>query len=137
MNGKFSKVFVFVFLGCLFLVNSASAAGFDIWAGTGNGSQTCNVLPTGCSFCDAMKVAINLVNILTTAAVSITVAMIVYGAIRLMISGGSESMLGEAKKIITSAIIGFVIVLCGWLVINTVIHIIAGQVNFPWSNVQC
>jgi hypothetical protein len=137
MTGKTIKIISIAAISYVLLTNFASAALFDIWAGTGSGSETCNVAPGGCSLCDAMKVAINIVNSLTTAAITITVAMTVYGAIRLMTSGGSEQMVKDARGIITSAVIGLVIVLCGWLIINTVIHIIAGQVDFPWSNIQC
>ena len=84
-----------------------------------------------------MTVAINLVNSLTTVALILAVGMIVYGAIRLMLSAGSEQMVKEAKGIFTSAVIGLVIVLCGWLIINTVIHVIAGQIDFPWAAVVC
>jgi hypothetical protein len=46
-------------------------------------------------------------------------------------------MFKEAKGIITKAVIGLVIVLCSWLIINTLIHLILGRVDFPWNNVQC
>ncbi len=137
MIKKVKKITVVFAAGYLLLTDFASAALFDIWAGTGKDGQTCNVLASGCSFCDGMKVAINLVNNLTAAAVVITTGMIIYGAIRMMISAGSETALKEAKGIITSAVIGLVIVLCGWLIVNTLIHFIAGQIDFPWANVQC
>lgn len=115
-----------------------SAAIFDIWKNTGKaGGATCNIAPGGCSLCDGLQVAINVVNGLTTAAIVITTAMIIYGAVRLMLSGGSEQMVKDAKSTITSAVIGLIIVLCAWLIINTVIHIISGNVNFPWANIQC
>ncbi len=138
MSQKILKATLFFGSGIFLFTHSASAAIFDIWAGTGKTDEpTCNIAPSGCSLCDGLRVAINLVNGLTTAAIVITVGMAVYGAIRMMLSGGSEQMVKEAKGIITSAVIGLVIVLCGWLIINTVIHIIAGRVDFPWANVQC
>ncbi|MGC9602859.1 MAG: pilin [Minisyncoccia bacterium] len=124
-------------LGLFSFANSASAALFDIWRGTGTNGQTCNVSSRGCSLCDGLTVAINIVNDLTTFAVIATVGMVVYGAVRMMLSGGSEEMFKEAKGIITKAVIGLVIVLCSWLIINTLIHLILGRVDFPWNNVQC
>lgn len=139
----FSKISLLFAAGYLFFARAASAALFDIWRGTGPkeglfSGKTCNIAPGGCSLCDGLTVAINLVNDLTTAAIAVTVAMIVYGAIRMMISGGSETAVKEAKGIITSAVIGLVVVLCGWLIINTVLHIIADPGNpLPWANVKC
>ena len=127
----------------LFLASIASAASINIWAGTGpttgsDAGKTCNVAASGCSLCDGLKVAINVVNIITTLAVVVTVAMVIYGAIRLMLSGGSEQAVKDARGIITSAIIGFIIVLCGWIIVNTFIHIISPSgVDFPWNNVRC
>jgi hypothetical protein len=117
--------------------HSASAALFDIWRGTGKGGETCNVYPGGCSLCDGLKVAINIVNDLTAAAIIVTVGMVVFGSIRLMLSAGSEQAVRDARGTITSAVIGLVIVLCGWLIVNTLIHIISGNVNFPWAGIQC
>jgi len=124
-------------LGSFFFVKPASAALFDIWRGTGTNNQTCNVSPKGCSLCDGLTVAINIVNDLTTFAIVATVGMVVYGAVRMMLSGGSEEAFKEAKGTITKAVIGLVIVLCSWLIINTLIHLILGRVDFPWNNVRC
>jgi hypothetical protein len=134
-TSKFSAIFA---VGYLSFAGIASAAAFDIWAGTGKNGETCNVAAGGCSLCDGLQVAINVVNGITTLAVVITVGMTVYGAVRMMLSGGSEQMVKDAKGIITSAVIGFVIVLCGWLIVNTFIHIIAPSgVDFPWATIKC
>ena len=137
----FQKTFAVAALGYLFAANIAGAAStgplFEIWKGTGGSGQTCNIAPGGCSLCDGLQVAVNIVNDLTAAAVIVTVGMIIYGAIRMMISGGSEEMFKNAKGVITSAVIGFIIVLCGWLIVNTLIHIVSGHPDFPWTHVQC
>ncbi|MEK7506125.1 MAG: hypothetical protein AAB572_00790 [Patescibacteria group bacterium] len=122
-------------------MNNFSAAIFDIWKGASCGASvpiTSGSGPAGpCSLCDGLQVAINIVNGLTTAAIVIATAMIIYGAVRLMLSGGSEQMFKDAKGTITSAVIGLAIVLGAWLIINTVIHIISGNVNFPWASIKC
>jgi len=109
---------------------------FNIWTGTGSGGETCNVKGP-CNFCDGIRVAQNIVKALFTIAIPIAVAMIIYGAIRLMISGGSEEQVSKSKKIMTSAVIGLVIALAAWIIINTLFHILTGDVNFPWNSVTC
>ncbi len=111
------------------------AALFDIWKGTSNGG--CNASDSGCNLCDAVKVVVNIVNDLTTFAIIAAVGMTVYGAIVLMISGGSEERVKKGKSVIFTAVTGLVIVLAGWLIINTILHFLTGRVDFPWANIQC
>ncbi len=113
----------------------SSAALIDIWKGTSGGG--CNKSAAGCSLCDGVKVAANIINTMTEVAIILAVGMTIYGAIMLMVSGGSEERVRKGKGIITSAVIGLVIVLAGWLIINTVLHLITGKVDFPWADIQC
>lgn len=113
----------------------SSAALFEIWRGTSGGG--CNKSATGCSLCDGVKVVVNVINDLTTLATVIAVGMTVYGAVMLMISAGSEERVRKGKGIITSAVIGLIIVLAGWLIVNTVLHLVTGTIDFPWADIQC
>ena len=128
--------------------STASAAfpsfDFNIWQGTGQkGGPTCNETfgtstPAGCSICDGVIVIANIVNnIVVPLGTIAAVVFIVYGALRMVVSFGSESNFGAARKIITSAIIGLAIILCGWLIVNTFFHILTGNIDFPWANIQC
>ncbi len=118
---------------------------FNIWEGTGQGGTTCNESSystggssVGCSVCDAVIVASNIVNNLAVPfGIIIAVVFIVYGAIRMMVSFGSESNFAAARGIITSALIGLAIILCGWIIVNTVFHLLTGRIDFPWAQIQC
>ncbi len=126
---------------------TASAAfpslNFNVWQGTGQGDTTCNNTsgtgtPVGCSICDAVIVASNVVNnIVIPLGTILAVVFIVYGALRMMVSFGSESNFSSARSIITSAVIGLVIILCGWLIVNTLFTVLMGQPNFPWAQIKC
>ncbi|MCL4498991.1 MAG: pilin [Chloroflexi bacterium] len=136
---------VLVTFGTLVSTAAAQMPSFNlnIWQGTGQGSTTCNETsgtstPVGCSVCDGIIVASNVVNnIAVPVGTILAVVFIVYGAFRMMTAFGSEGAFGDAKKIMTSAIIGLVIILCGWLIINTVFHILTGNINFPWAQIKC
>src|SRR3989344_6510028 len=65
----------------------------------------------------------NIVTFLITTAFVITVFFIVIGAFRMIVSGGNEKILTAAKGNITSAIIGLLIVLTSWVVLNTAIDL--------------
>ncbi len=133
------KYFLITFL--LFIVFSlplaTSAAIFTgIWDGAscaagGNG-------PTEpCSFCDALVVIRNIVTLLFEIAIPLATAMIVYGAIRLMLAGGSEENVKKSKATITNAVTGLVIALAAWVIVNSILHILTGRADFPWNQINC
>ncbi len=115
----------------------------NIWEGTGNSSGTCNYLPEGCNFCDGVIVFRNIINFLFQLAIPITVFMIVYGGLTILISGGgaftggSEALFKKGKEIVTNAVFGLIIILLSWSIVNIILHILVGQPNFPWNEIQC
>lgn len=57
----------------------------------------------------------------------ISAAMIIIGGIFIMTAGSSTSRVGKGKEIITAAVVGLLIALLSWLIINTIINILAGD----------
>lgn len=71
--------------------------------------------------------------------------MLVIGGVTYIISGGNQGLIGAAKKAIFSTLVGFALVLLGWVIINTVIvylfpvtgeNDIGVKVN-GWSDYSC
>lgn len=92
----------------------------------------------GCDLCDALKVGANITDFLIQIALILVVLMTVYGGFLMMTAGGSQEKYSRGKSSITWAIIGLVIVLSSWVIVNTLIHIMAGEgVNVPWSTISC
>lgn len=131
----------------------------DIWRGTsasttypsstgGGGyimvatSSECNKVGS-CGLCDGLIVAKNIIDILFVLSILVSVGFIVYGSIRLMLTAGSESNIKESKGIILDALLGLVIALCSWLIINTLLHFLSvssGGANLswlPWNDINC
>lgn len=137
MNAKISLSLAFLVLVVLSLApNFVSAQVLNIWQGTSGGG--CNLAGSGpCNFCDALIVTSNIIKYLWYVSTSIATAMIVYGALRLMIAGGSEDAVQKAKSIMTNAVLGLVIALAAWAIINTILHFLAGSLNFPWNQIRC
>lgn len=135
---KFKKAIIIILF---FLISfSPVFAQVDIWAGTGPpGSPTCNI-EGPCTFCDLLIVASNIYNDLALPlALSIAVLMIIIGGVMLLISAGSEDKYRKAKNTLTMAITGLIIVLASWLIVNTLINLIAGgnALPFPWYSPSC
>lgn len=92
-----------------------------------------------CDLCDLLHVGQNFFYLLLEAGTLIAVGVIVYGAIRLMTAGGSKNLAEEARKIITNAIVGILIAIGGWVIINTIIFIITPDkgTNSNWFSIEC
>ncbi len=112
------------------------ASVLNIWEGTSCASGGGG--PIGaCTLCDALIVIRNIVNILFEIAIPITTIIILWGAIQLMISGGSEEKVKRGRATITGAVTSLVIALAAWLIVNEILHLLTGQPNFPWNQINC
>lgn len=95
-----------------------------------------------CDFCDLFELidrVFDFVAMKLTPVVSV-VALII-GAIFMMAGGANESLKQRGKQVLTGTIIGVAIVLLSWVIIDTVIGIIADQAAkgnlAPWNSISC
>ena len=68
----------------------------------------------------------NIINAALTLVGVIALGTMVYGGFRWMTAAGSEEQVGEAKRILTAGIIGLIIIIISWAVVNFVIGAVAG-----------
>ena len=71
-----------------------------------------------CDMCTLAEMGHNIVMTLIYAAFIIVVIMTITGGLRMFFSGGNPESLKTARKHITSAITGLLIVLLAWVVLN-------------------
>ena len=134
----FSLLFL---IGLALFVPAHQAQAVNIWEGAKCGGEV--IGPDGgpkgpCSLCDAMIVMRNIITFGFQLAFSIGTAMIAWGAIRMMAAGGNEKTVTDAKSIMTSAIIGIVIAVAAWTIVNTVLSVfIQSGASAPWSTITC
>ncbi len=87
-----------------------------------------NIEPTGIikagSTADIGKVVTFVVGVLSVIAVLATLFYLVWGAIKWIMSGGDKSKVEAARGQIVAAIIGFVIVVLSFVIINVVAQIL-------------
>lgn len=124
-------------LGLLSIPQLAGAQ--NIWKDTkcaaGGGGPT-----KPCGFCDLLVVGLNIIDILTQASLMIVAVVVIWGAFLMITSAGNESKYKEGKKKITSAIIGLVVVLGAWVIVNTAfmaVASIAGASEISWNSIKC
>ena len=74
-----------------------------------------------CGWDEILNLGENIVNTLIGVAFLITTLFLIIGAFKMIISQGAPEAISSAKKNMTSAIFGLVIVLVSWVVLNTLI----------------
>ncbi len=74
-----------------------------------------------CGYGDFVKTINNIINwVIASAGVIFTISAI-WGGFLYILSGSNPSYKAKARNILTSTIIGFIIVLCSWLIVYTLL----------------
>lgn len=81
---------------------------------------------------DFIILAINISRWILGIVGSLTLVMFIYGGFIFLISTGSSEKIGEAKKIITAAVVGLLIVLSSFLIIKFVLS----SMGIAWNGEQ-
>lgn len=96
-----------------------------------------------CTICDMLNVGINLTNIIIALSGTLAFAFFIYGGVLLLISQGASDKIGAAKKVITNAIIGLIIIftsytLIGFLLSSRVLNV-KNQIfkSGVWYQIDC
>lgn len=121
---------IYFFVGLLFLVPIFSyAAGLVPCGGTGE---------EACQSCHVLELIDKVVDWLVAILTIITAIIIVFSGLRLVTSFGNASAMQQAKSLINNCIVGFIIVLAGWLLIDLVMKsLLNDQAYGVWNELQC
>ena len=124
------------FLILLFLIflsaNPAQAAGLVPCGGAGE---------SPCTLCHLFVMLNNIFKfVMFTLVPVVAVLMLVIGGVMFFFGGANPGMLTKAKGIITSVVIGILIIFCAWVIVNTVLTT-SGIVKSPsvlkWYEINC
>ena len=137
--------FVSVFLGVIFLPTFALAQS--------SGFVTCDGVIQECTACHLVTTLQKVLNFLVTASVFVGVLMFSWAGILMVVAAGDTGKIEKAKGIFTAVAIGFIIVLSGWLIVDTLMKVFfqpgdgggqgselyeATQQEFgPWNEIKC
>ncbi len=91
-----------------------------------------------CTLCDFIRLLDNIKNIAFQMLSVVVMIMILYGAYRIMMSGADPGGYETGKKAITNAFIGLAIVLTSFIIVSTLLRILAPDGGIiPWNQIQC
>ncbi len=141
-------IFLFIVLSLSFFVALPAAAHtpqeFQTKVGEAQGNNfspfpliTCRGVD--CNFCELFHTFQHVILLLIYFAFIAALISIIIGAFLIMISGGNPGTFASGKNAIFSAVIGVVIVLAAWVVVNTIIQVLANPSEFPlpWNQLSC
>jgi hypothetical protein len=116
--------FVLMF-SLMFFVTSLSApvasAAVENGGGTSRGLVTCgNVGQPDCDLCTLVQMVDRVLDFLFVLLTLAAVLMVMYAGFQLVMSQGNSGAMEKAKGMVGNIIIGFIIVLAAWLIIDTV-----------------
>ncbi len=76
-----------------------------------------------------------VINVLLFAGLALALIFLIFGGIRWIISGGDKAKVDVAKQAVVSALIGLVVVLSSYILMNVVLHFFGigpvSSLNFP------
>jgi hypothetical protein len=107
--------------------------------GVASGLVTCGATgQQACQACDIVGLVNSVVAWLVLILGTIAAIIIVIAGAKLVLAGGNQHAMQDAKSMITNMIIGYVIVLAGWLLIDTGLKALLNDNNYGvWNQIQC
>lgn len=94
-----------------------------------------------CNFCHLMQLGNSVLNWLFTIVFVIFGVIMVAAGFELVTSGGNRTRLDDAKKKLTNALIGIIIMFAAWLLVDTLLKGVLNEEFVeelgPWNQISC
>lgn len=92
---------------------------------------------TECGVCDLAQLAQNGLNAGIYIAIFIAAILFAWAGWQYVTAGGNPSKASEARKVFTNVVIGLVIIIAGWLVVDVLMKTLVNQNGEfgPWNQI--
>lgn len=90
-----------------------------------------------CQACHVVSLGKNLIGFAMYVAVFIAVVMIAYAGFKYITAQGDSSKVSDAHRIFRSVVIGLIIILGSWTMVDTLLKTFYGGQLGPWNAIQC
>ena len=77
-----------------------------------------------CGFCDVMSVFVRVAHFLFASLGGVALIFFLWGGIGMIFNWGNEEKIAEAKKTLTGTLVGILIVLLAWSLVNILVSIL-------------
>lgn len=122
--------FLPIVIVCLFVFNFAIG---DVYAA---GLVPCN--GPECNACHFVSLGKNVIDFfIKISAVVVTLVFAIAG-MKIVMAGDNSGQISKAKGMMTDSVIGLVIILSSWLIVDTFLKVFINEQKLgPWNEVQC
>lgn len=136
------SIFSFVLIGIFLIIFMAPVIVFALPSDVPDELVPCNTTnnPDPCDFCDLFTLAQNIINFLVFFAVILATLLFVYVGFLYLTAGDNSAQITKAKSILIKVLIGFIVVLGSWLIVDTIMKAFldTDKVEFgPWNEISC
>lgn len=89
-----------------------------------------------CNLCTFAELIQNIINLTVYLAVVGCALLVAYAGWLMLSAGGNTSQYANGKKIFGNAVVGLIIILGGWLVVDTILKSVLDEGKFgPWNRI--
>lgn len=108
-----------------------------VLAAGGLPSQIVTCSGVNCSVCDLAQLGQNILNTGIYISVFLSAVLFAYAGGKMAFAQGNMSEISAARSMFTNVAIGLVIILAGWLVVDTVMRTLVGSNSSfgPWNRI--
>ncbi|MEK7578237.1 MAG: hypothetical protein AAB456_00750 [Patescibacteria group bacterium] len=95
--------------------------------------------PKMCTVCDFFVLIQRIIKLIILISASLATLAAIYIAFLFMFSGGSPAKITDAKGKLWLVVVGIFWVLGSWLVLNTILSVVADptKIPWPWYKIDC
>lgn len=90
-----------------------------------------------CNACKLVEMVNKIVNFLIVLLTILATFVLVIAGFRMVTSGGNSSAWDSAKQSFLNVIIGFILVLAAWLIVDTILKALTGTGLEVWGVITC
>lgn len=91
-----------------------------------------------CQLCDLVKLANNMVGFAVAFSTVVATLMFAYAGILYVTAASNPENIKKAHSIFIKVLVGLVLILISWLIVDIIMKTIAGQaISGPWRSIEC
>lgn len=95
-----------------------------------------------CRLCDIVTLGQNIITWLIGVMATLCALVVAIAGLKMVTAGGNHGAVTEARNMMTNVVIGFIIILSAWLVVDTIMKMFLDEQVFgtrygPWNEIKC
>jgi hypothetical protein len=128
-KGHVVQLFVLVLFFLVLAPTVTNAAGLTTVVTCGNTGQA------PCTVCDLAKLAQNILNDIIYLAVFLSAVLFAWAGFLYLTNVANSGQHSKAVEVFKNVVIGLVIILVAWLVVDVVMRTLVGASVLPWNSI--